>query len=154
MRTFKSSIPNAQFDRKQCEICTYATLQCMRYLVFVTSFFMYALDPFFVRLAWCLTLFYFCFFFTELIKSVHLYMDDGFVTAVQQEFLLSPDVYTQISEPIPSYFSRFAHNGAKQFIDTLKQLNEADLWQCVLEYHVHTPQDTSIIPLLSVSKYV
>lgn len=90
----------------------------------------------------------------ELIKSVHLYMDDGFVTAVQQEFLLSPDVYTQISEPIPSYFSRFAHNGAKQFIDTLKQLNEADLWQCVLEYHVHTPQDTSIIPLLSVSKYV
>uniref|UniRef100_A0A7I4ASS1 RWP-RK domain-containing protein n=1 Tax=Physcomitrium patens TaxID=3218 RepID=A0A7I4ASS1_PHYPA len=88
----------------------------------------------------------------ELIKSVHLYMDDGFVTAVQQEFLLSPDVYTQISEPIPSYFSRFAHNGAKQFIDTLKQLNEADLWQCVLEYHVHTPQDTSIIPLLSVSK--
>ncbi|KAG0594840.1 hypothetical protein M758_UG114700 [Ceratodon purpureus] len=88
----------------------------------------------------------------ELIKSVHLYMDDGSVTAVQQEFLLSPDVYTQISEPIPSYFSEFAHNGAKQFIDTLKQLNEADLWQCVLEYNVHTPQDTSIIPLLSVSK--
>lgn len=93
-------------------------------------------------------------FASELIKSVHLYMGEGLVTAVQQEFLLSPDVYTQISEPTPSYFSKFAHNGAKQFINTLKQLNEADLWQCVLEYYVHTPQDTSIIPLLSVSKYV
>ncbi len=91
-------------------------------------------------------------FVSELIKSIHLYSGNGSVTAIQREFLLSSGVYAQISEPMPSYLNKFAPKNAEQFLKTLKNLNEADMWHCLLEYRDHTPQATSIIPLLSVSK--
>ncbi|CAM6044213.1 unnamed protein product [Sphagnum compactum] len=88
----------------------------------------------------------------ELIKSIHLYSGNGSVTAIQREFLLSSGVYAQISEPMPSYLNKFAPKNAEHFLKTLKNLNEADMWHCLLEYRDHAPQATSIIPLLSVSK--
>jgi hypothetical protein len=91
-------------------------------------------------------------FVSELIKSIHLYSGNGSVTAIQREFLFSSGVYAQISEPMPSYLNKFAPKNAEQFLKTLKNLNEADMWHCLLEYRDHTPQATSIIPLLSVSK--
>ncbi|KAG6550763.1 hypothetical protein Mapa_007667 [Marchantia paleacea] len=83
-------------------------------------------------------------------KSVHLYTENGSVTAVQQEFLLTPGSYSQISDPLPFYFS--TPTGVEQFMGTLKRLTEFELWRCILEYSSNAPLATTVVPFLSVTR--
>ncbi|KAL2635891.1 hypothetical protein R1flu_007370 [Riccia fluitans] len=88
----------------------------------------------------------------EIIKSVHVYAENGSVTAIQQEFLLSPGAYAQISEPQPFCVSKFHPAGVEQFMGTLKRLTELEQWQCILEFSAKAPLATTLIPLLSVTR--
>lgn len=83
----------------------------------------------------------------ELVKSIHLYRgEDGSASAIQREFMFSPNSYKQIAQARGADEGGINIMDVEEFMANLQEGEEHGLWMCIFHYNCNASSIKFAIP--------